>query len=642
MPETKRAVAATLDAVSGALRGESFRLTGDQISLGRDPSNDVAILENPVSRHHCVIERNGNQFTVRDLESRNSTFVNGVPVKERALRSGDEIRVGNSVFVFLPDEDSDSTGSASSVKLGQARLGNSTIVLRKEEARYLNPLRSGPQADAGTRAVRDLDVLLKISTELSTLRRTDAIVRRVLSSALDVAPVERAAMLLWENSPAEFSSVIALERRSRQECPIEVSRTVIARVAGEGVAILGNDVTSDEGFDATESLVLRQVQCLMAIPVELEGAVRGVLYLDSSDPAARFDEDLLHLLTAIGSIAAIAIENARLVERLESENQRLQAEINIEHNMVGESPRIRDVYQFISKVAPSDSTVLVWGESGTGKELVARAIHNNSGRAAKPFVAINCAAIAETLLESELFGHEKGAFTGAVTQRKGKLEAGEGGTVFLDEIGELAPALQAKLLRVLQEREFERLGSNRPIKLNVRLIAATNRDLLQAVKAGTFRQDLFYRLNVVSVRMPALRERKEDIPLLANYFAAKYAEKSKRPVTGLSTASRNCLVNYDWPGNVRELENAIERAVVMGSTAIILPEDLPEALFEKPDAAGAEATRYHEGVLEAKKQIILRAIEQSGGHYVEAAKLLGVHPNYLHRLMRNLNLKESA
>ena len=202
-----------------------------------------------------------------------------------------------------------------------------------------------------------------------------------------------------------------------------------------------------------------------------------------------------------------------------------------------------------------------------------------------------------------------------------------------------APVLQAKLLRVLQEREFERVGGTRPIKLNVRLIAATNRDLQEMAKTGGFRQDLYYRLNVVSVRMPALRERREDIELLASYFARKYAERMNRTVTGISTAARTCLLNYDWPGNVRELENAIERAVVLGSTTEILPEDLPESVLERPSPSGSAVTRYHEGVQEAKKRIITTAVEQAGGQYTEAARLLGVHPNYLHRLMRNLNLK---
>jgi Nif-specific regulatory protein len=255
-------------------------------------------------------------------------------------------------------------------------------------------------------------------------------------------------------------------------------------------------------------------------------------------------------------------------------------------------------------------------------------------------VAINCAALTESLLESELFGHERGAFTGAVALKKGKIEVADGGTVFLDEIGELALPLQAKLLRMLQEREFERVGGTRPIKVDIRLLAASNRNLDEDVKANHFRQDLFYRLNVVSIMLPPLRERREDIPLLAAYFVQRYSTVANRPVAGLSPETHALLKNYDWPGNVRELQNALERAVVLGSSDHIRPEDLPEALVERKPGSNFGILRYHEAVNSVKRDVILRAIEQAGGSFTEAAKLLDLHPNYLHRLVRNMELRK--
>jgi transcriptional regulator with PAS, ATPase and Fis domain len=296
------------------------------------------------------------------------------------------------------------------------------------------------------------------------------------------------------------------------------------------------------------------------------------------------------------------------------------------------------VYHFISKVAPTEATVLISGESGTGKELAARAIHRNSKRAQKPFMAVNCAALNESLLESELFGHEKGSFTGAFVQKKGRLEIADGGTVFLDEIGELPPSLQVKLLRVLQEREFERVGGTVTIKVDLRLIAATNKNLEEAIDAGQFRHDLYYRLNVVSLEMPGLRDRREDIMLLANYFANKYGARCNRKLKGFSPEARTCLTAYDWPGNVRELENTIERAVVLGTTDWILPEDLPEAVLETNVTADGSSRTYHEAVVQNKKQIILRALAEAKNNHAEAARLLGIHPSYLQRLIRNLNL----
>lgn len=311
------------------------------------------------------------------------------------------------------------------------------------------------------------------------------------------------------------------------------------------------------------------------------------------------------------------------------------------HPMVGESAAMKAVYRFLSRVAPTESTVLVGGESGTGKELVARAIHRNSPRASQPFVAINCAAIPDGLLESELFGYERGAFTGAVAQKKGRLERAEGGVVFLDEIGELAPALQVKLLRVLQEREFERLGGSRPISVDIRLIAATNRNLASAVKARTFREDLYYRLNVVSLMLPRLCERRDDIPILAEYFVVKFAAKCKVEAKKISPEAMAELMNYNWPGNVRELENAIERALVLGVSDAIRPEDLPGQVMEKDPAPGMPEAKYHSAVTQLKKHLILTALEQAEGNYTEAARILGVHANYLHRLVRNLDLRTS-
>ena len=314
---------------------------------------------------------------------------------------------------------------------------------------------------------------------------------------------------------------------------------------------------------------------------------------------------------------------------------------NCRYEIVGESAKLRDLLELIERVAPTSSTVLIQGESGTGKELVARALHSNSPRADGPLVAINCAAITETLLESELFGHEKGAFTGAVSRKKGKIEMAEGGTLFLDEISELAAGMQAKLLRALQEREVDSVGGTRSIKVDVRVIAATNRNLAEDVQAGRFRSDLFYRLNVVSLTTPSLRERREDIPLLAQNFIAKVSEKYHVPPKPLAAEALTLLLQYDWPGNVRELENAIERAVVLGVSDEIAAEDLPSTLREPVHGESSDAG-FQGAVKENKKQLVLHALEKANGYYVDAAKILGLHPNSLLRLIRTLGLREVA
>jgi Nif-specific regulatory protein len=307
--------------------------------------------------------------------------------------------------------------------------------------------------------------------------------------------------------------------------------------------------------------------------------------------------------------------------------------------MIGNSDRMKAIHKFIARAGASDSTVLIRGESGTGKELIARALHRASRRSEAPFVAINCAVLKSDLLESDLFGHEKGAFTSAIAQKKGKFEIADGGTLFLDEIAELAPELQAKLLRVLQEREFERLGGTRPIRVDVRVLAATDRDLEEEMRVGKFRQELYYRLNVVSVESPALRHRPEDIPDLARYFAARYATRYNSPIRGVSAEAEDCLCRYSWPGNVRELQNAIERAVVLGESDMILPDDLPESIVEVRGLPPNSPMNFHGAVREAKRRLINEALEQAKGNHAEAARLLGINRTYLHRLIRNLQLE---
>ena len=376
---------------------------------------------------------------------------------------------------------------------------------------------------------------------------------------------------------------------------------------------------------------------LTAVPVYARDEIAGMIAVRRAAQAASGDSETL---TEIAILAGVALENVRELETLRVENSLLQERLGIPASgILGESPVMRKLLETIARVAPQDSTVLILGESGTGKELAARAIHQQSRRRAKPFGAINCAALTDSLLESELFGHEKGAFTGAVVQKKGKLEIADGGTVFLDEIGELAPSLQAKLLRVLQQREFERVGGTRTLPLDVRILAATNRDLAAEVRRGAFREDLYYRLNVLPIRMPPLRDRGGDILLLARHFLAQFSARCSRRLSGFTPEAERAIAVYTWPGNVRELENAIERAVVLGDADRVCLEDLPETIVETAPPAAA-AGEYQAVVGSAKRESIVKAWQQSAGDYKRAAQLLGMHPNSLLRLVRNLGLRD--
>lgn len=628
-------------AVAGPLQGSVHLLETDEVTTGRDVSNSLVIADVSVSRKHSVLTRESDCYRIADLDSLNGTFVNGVPVKRRLLQHGDEIEIGTSKFFFLlKDTEEGEVPGPANLGAGEVRLG-STVRLKPEEALYLQPdrLAAALPSTPGERIALDLQVLLKASRSIASAGTLGELGQKLIELAFEALPAERGALLLPGEDAEDFVAVACRDRISGRPDSIQVSRTILTQVCREKEAILSNDVLESEAFREAGSLVGSRVHALAAVPVAALEKLFGVLYLDSRDPKARFREEDLQLLMGLANMAAAAFENIRHIEWLERERARLEADVHLASDMVGEGPAMRHVYQFIGRVAPTDATVLILGESGTGKELAAHAIHRHSPRAARPFVAIHCAALTETLLESELFGHERGSFTGAIAQKKGKLEVADGGTVFLDEVAELPPAAQVKLLRVLQEREFERVGGTRPIHIDIRLITATNKNLEEETAAGRFREDLFYRLNVVTLTMPALRERTEDIPLLASYFAAQFGKNLKARISGISPEARALLLRYDWPGNVRELANAIERAVVLGTGDVVAPEDLPEALLETGSAAELQLATYHDAVNSAKKDVILKALQEAKGSYVEAAKRLGVHPYYLSRLVRNLKLK---
>jgi len=624
--------------LSGPLKDSTIPLAEGEVTIGRDASNGIAVVDPSVSRKHCLVSWNEGRFRVRDLDSRNGTLVNGTGIEEQWLEHGDQIATGDSSFLFLLEEDV--TAAVSRVEFEDAEAIAETTIIHPRDVVYLQPDRLLRELPATSRVARNLNALLKISRIIHAIRDLDDLQGQLLDLIFEVVPAGRGAILLAERESHEFNSTFARMRHAGQAQLVKVSRTVARQVLEQGIAMLGSDVRGSSELREVESLAASQVRSLLCVPLTVFQRVIGCIYLDSDSANNRMNEEHLHLVTAIAGISAVALENARRLHWLEVENERLTVEVSQERSLVGEGARMKEVYQFLKRVAPTDSTVLIEGESGTGKELAARALHRNSPRAGKPFVAINCSAIPETLLESDLFGHERGAFTGAASLKRGRLEVADGGVVFLDEIGELALSLQVKLLRVLQEREFERVGGTHPIKVDIRLIAATNSNLEQAMREGRFRQDLYYRLAVLTITMPTLCERKDDIPMLVRHFVQKYAKRCKVKARPVSREALACLANYDWPGNVRELENAIERALVMGTSDMILPEDLPETLLERTAPPEMIEAKYHVKLKEWKKQLILDAVEQTQGSYAEAARILGVHPNYLHRLIRNLELKE--
>jgi formate hydrogenlyase transcriptional activator len=455
---------------------------------------------------------------------------------------------------------------------------------------------------------------------------------------------------------------------------------VLHYVRRTGESVVLDDAITDERFAGDPYVARTRSRSILCVPIVHQGRVSGMLYLENTLIPGAFTADRLEIIQVLSAQAAISLENARLYQemkeevgrrrraeeearsalaeverlknRLQAENTYLQEEIRREHNfaeMVGSSPALLAVLRKVEQVALTDTTVLVHGETGVGKELIVRAIHNRSGRKGRPLVKVNCSAISAGLVESELFGHVKGAFTGALERRVGRFELADGGTIFLDEVGELPLETQVKLLRVLQEQEFEPVGSNRTIRVDVRIIAATNRDLREAVPTGRFRADLFYRLNVFPIEVPPLRERQGDIPPLVMFFVDRFAKKFGRPAPTVSQATMDRLVGYPWPGNVRELQNIIERSVVLSpgpdldvDPTLMMPAG--RGPLEGPDGAlGPGRPSPPPATLEDMERAHILATLERTRWVVEgpqgAARILDIHPNTLRSRMQKLGIR---
>ncbi|MGQ9629045.1 MAG: sigma-54 interaction domain-containing protein [bacterium] len=486
--------------------------------------------------------------------------------------------------------------------------------------------------------------------------------REVLSDILEHFDAESGLILLVDGE-GRISRMVGSDPREgeiRRFARDEVFRESLASyVIERGEIVVSNSVPSDGRFTLPPA-GRWEVRNLVALPIRAGEAGRGILSLSNRRSVRGFRGSDIEILSLIAEELGVALDNIakerRIVElrelergmelrRLTREKEILSRELKERYkfdSIVGVSPPMQRVFEFISRVAPTDTTVLIQGESGTGKELVARAIHASSPRRDRPFVCANCAALPEALLESELFGFEKGAFTGATARRLGRFEMADGGTLFLDEVGDLSPNVQVKLLRVLQERTFERLGGNETVRVDIRLIAATNQDLRRKIREGNFREDLFYRLNVVPITLPTLEERKEDIPLLVKHFIEKYNEIARRNVRDVSPEALYALMQHPWRGNVRELENAVARAVVLARSDVIELEDVEPAEGEEysPSAFIPPGGIDLEGRLsDLERRYILEALRQTGGSQGEAAKLLGISARSLRYLKQKYGIR---
>ncbi|MCF7802201.1 MAG: sigma-54-dependent Fis family transcriptional regulator [Candidatus Marinimicrobia bacterium] len=483
------------------------------------------------------------------------------------------------------------------------------------------------------------NALLKISEALLEGSATRLLLERILDIAMEVTEAER-GFLFIKSLQRENDIVPSIYRNFDPRHFVEKERYsigVLEQVMQTGEPVVTINAEEDDRFKGRESVVINKLTSIICVPIRKQKSVLGYIYLDSQERRAHFNLETLHFMRVFANQTAIALEAADFVNRLALENEALKAQSDVTspfEEIIGESPEIQTIFRLTQRVMETDIPVLILGESGTGKELIARAIHYRGARKHKPFIAQFCGALADNLLESELFGYKKGAFTGASKDKPGLLEAADGGTFLLDEIADVSLEIQTKLLRFLQEGEFRRVGDTQMRTVDTRIIAATNKDLKQLVKEGQFREDLYYRLNVVTIKMPALRERSGDLPILAEHFLIKYREKYHRNVEKFSREAMAAILHHDWPGNVRELQNAIQRAVTLCPGNIIEPEHLALGRGE------ASFTAEPVTMAEMERRFVLETLSEMGGNRTKTAERLGVSLRWLQYRLKEWHVED--
>lgn len=622
--------------------GEVFPLNPSQrYGMGRSPNNAIVIKDELASREHCEVYFADGQWHARDLGSLNGTRLNGqVLTRDTILAPQDELRIGRTRLLYL-----EQMPSVPSVP-PTAKMSDQSVAIRKRlgDTRYQQPMDATQSTSHGREFPRerieaDLARLYQLALRMGDAETIEALAEVVLSGLLDGVPADVGAILtLRENK--ELDTLAYKTRDPNLKTYHKISQFVSSEVLTSRQAILAEDVQTHVNLSKRDSLAELKATSLICAPVRVEGQVFGLIHLYGSGAVRPLDAEDLEFVVAAANQFAVAVQALRKQSRLSAELTSLRDQLKVESELVGSSKPISDIVAQIGKVAGTNATVLVRGESGVGKELVARAIHYNSPRRESPFITLNCAALTETLLESELFGHEKGAFTGATEKMVGKFEAADKGTIFLDEIGEMNFGTQAKLLRVLEGHSFERVGGNTPIKVDVRVVAATNQPLEQAVQAGKFRKDLFFRLQVIEFRVPALRERLDDVPVLAEHFLKRFVRETGRKIKGFTPAALKKMQHYNWPGNIRELKNVVERAVALGAGPMIDDEDVILSSL----SVGLSATHtlgYKERTVEdVERDHIKATLIHTEWNKSQAASILGIERSTLDRKIKSYDLQK--
>ena len=572
-------------------------------SIGRSGGNDVAIDDRTMADYHAQIVFDGKAFNLNEVDLEADIQVNQKKKRRVRLEHGDRIDLGKVELHFSlfdeADRDEDEAGAAT----GQSDERSVAVGMRQ---------------------------LHELSQRLMQARQMEDKLSLLMDAVIAATHAAKGFLVLLEGGDTRVTVARNLGGKNVEGGVAHLSDSILARVIETKQPLIVSDALSDTQFGRSESVMNLQLASVMCAPLLAEGQLLGLIYLGNDSVRGLFGETSLEILTIFAAQAALLLQNAQLLDQLRSDKGELEKQLHEKRfgDIVGTNPSLVEVFRKVEKVAGTDISVLITGETGTGKELIAREVHRRSTRKDGPFVVVNCGAIPENLMESELFGHVRGAFTGAVATRSGKFQAAHQGTLFLDEIGELPLGLQVKLLRALQERVVTKVGDTKPDRVDIRVVAATNRDLEAEIKKGTFREDLFYRLNVVNLHLPPLRERGDDTVLLAKFLLAKYAEELNPKVKGFTPNALIAIRKYEWPGNVRQLENRLKKAIVLCDKTLIGPEDLD--LFAEALAPIMTLTQARE---DFQRRYILEVLERNNGNRTKTARDLGVDPRTIFRYL---------
>ncbi len=641
-----------------------YNLTRDETTIGRASDAHVPLRDPRASRRHARIVRTGDDYEIIDEGSQNGTAVNGSFVERHVLRAGDLIEIGG-------------------VRLHFDRVDESRRPTLDLDGARTTDL-SSPDGVEHAMLVRERENLLRLQRVVMAINSTldlEKLLGIIVDHAIELTEAERGFLILADEDEMSFEVARNFAKEEVSDPQLHISRTIAEKVLATGEPVLAVNALEDERFQAIHSISAIGLRSVLCLPFRMKDRTRGALYIDNRLQKGVFSREDLRMLEALAAQAALAIERARLFARYERKQQELlranarierlnralrrrldakrlelsqirdeleSKQSELEHrydysNIVGRSPAMQAVFQRLDRIIPTEMPVLIEGESGTGKELVARAIHYMGPRKKKKFVSENCAALPESLLESELFGYARGAFTGAVRDKTGLFAEASGGTLFLDEVGEMSPEMQKKLLRVLQEKEIRPVGGKSTIPVDVRIICASNRNLRKLVAEGVFREDLFYRLRVLTVTLPPLRERREDIPLLLTHFFELYEKQGEKVPERIDPAVLDLFRRYRWPGNVRELENEVRRLITLCDREVTV-DAVSEQIRAAETGGGEEGEEgeirpLEERVRELEVREIRRALQRTGGNKTRAAELLGISRFTLQRKLEKYGLE---